>query len=210
MVELDHLLWGVSDLDDGVRRFRDLTSVETRPGGEHPGFGTRNALAGLGNRLYLEILAPDPAQPLAGTRGEELAALPSPHLYTFAIRGESMEELVDRATSAGLEAPGILDMSRRRPDGHLLEWRVAFFEGHAFGRLLPFFIDWGSTRHPADDLPPGCALTELSVGHPEDEALARVYDAVGLEVAVHRTHEPDLRAVLSTPRGMVELSASEL
>jgi hypothetical protein len=41
---VDHVILGVADLDRGCREFENLTGVQPRPGGRHPGAGTRNAL----------------------------------------------------------------------------------------------------------------------------------------------------------------------
>jgi hypothetical protein len=61
---LDHIILACADLEHGSRQFEALTGVRPRYGGVHASGVTHNALAGLGNRCYLEILAPvGPAAP---------------------------------------------------------------------------------------------------------------------------------------------------
>ncbi len=202
---LDHLLWGVPDLDEGVAHLAQLVGVEPEPGGEHPGFGTRNALLSLGAGVYLEVIAPDPLQDLGGTRGESLAALAVPTLLTFALRASDLPRLALQVEAAGLLTPGPVAMSRLRPDRRRLAWEVLRLGGHPYGDSLPFFIDWLESEHPSVDSPGGCALKGFEVGHPEHDALADLYAKLKIDVMVIAAPEPQLRATLETPVGSVTL-----
>jgi len=57
---LDHILLGSSDLDEGIAFVKKHTGVTAAFGGVHPGRGSRNALLSLGEKHYLEIIAPTP------------------------------------------------------------------------------------------------------------------------------------------------------
>ena len=68
-------MWGAPTLEQGMAEAERLFGIAPAPGGVHPGLGTQNALLSLGERVYLEIIAPDPAQNLTGTFGERIAGL---------------------------------------------------------------------------------------------------------------------------------------
>ena len=53
------------------------------------------------------------------------------------------------AAHAGVKLGEVIDGSRQRADGVVLSWRFTDPRTVAFDGLIPFFIDWGKTPHPA-------------------------------------------------------------
>src|SRR5262245_39579790 len=160
---LDHILLGCSDLERGIAFVEERTGVKAAFGGVHPGRGTQNALLSLGERHYLEIIAPDPKQ--AGTTGPEssverlkLRGLTEPRLVTWAAHPGSVAELAEKLKKAGVAAQGPTSGSRKRPDGRVLAWKTVNLADDA-GGVLPFFIEWSAELvHPSADSPKGCEL----------------------------------------------------
>jgi hypothetical protein len=110
---IDHLMLGASDLSLGKTWIENQFELPVMDGGRHPGQGTRNALLGLAEDCYLEVIAPDPAQVLAGTLGAQLLRYKTPRLRTFAVRCSSFEDLVPRLQDSGL-ATGFWRCPERR------------------------------------------------------------------------------------------------
>ena len=208
MAALDHIIWATPDLDACVKGFAEMTGVEPRMGGSHPGLGTRNALLSLGTKLYLEIIGPDPAQDLTDTYGSVFAALTAPGMFTLAARSDDLRETQRKLAEVGLKSPPPFEMGRKLPNGGALSWRImAHQPGGAHGWEFPFFIDWGSVPvHPAEDSPKGCSIKHLLVLAPDAAKLEQAYGAVGLDATVRRAMRPALEVLLNTPRGMVVLN----
>lgn len=203
---IDHLLWAAPDLESGRRRIGELTGVEPVRGGRHPGVGTENALLGLGGERYLEIIALDPTQSERSSLGLALEGLREPGLLTWCARASDIESTAGAARRTGLDAGEPTAMSRERPDGSRLEWRLLFLDGHDEGLLLPFFIEWSEgTVHPSRGAPGGCRLERFELVHPDPGKLNGLLAAFGLEVAVDEGPSPRMVAELQTPCGPVTL-----
>lgn len=202
---LDHLLWAVPDLDQGIDEMARRTGVRACLGGRHPGVGTHNALLDLGAEVYLELIAPDPSQDAFSGLGRRLESLRAPHLLTWAARTSDIIATESRARAAGLTPEGIVAMSRQRPDGRRLAWRILELGGHEDEGLIPFFIEWQGDEHPSHDAPSGCRLEAFVLEHPSPARLRELLSTLELTVEVRRGSRRHLIASLATPRGPLEL-----
>lgn len=203
---IDHLVLASPGLEEGVARVREVLGVEPVPGGRHPRWGTRNALVGLGERTYLEVIAADPeAEPPDAPRPFDLDRATPPRLASWALRVPELEDRVRRAAAAGVDLGPVLEGSRERGDGTVLRWRLTDPAARRAGGVLPFLIDWGDSRHPAASLDHPLSLDSLRVEHPEPVAIRRGLAALDVDLAVERASGPGLAAVIQGPEARVEL-----
>lgn len=200
----DHILLGAADLDEGVRWVEERTGARAKPGGSHPGRGTRNALLGLGKRHYLEIIAPDPAQPNApDERG--LRKLASPRIIQWAIHSDDIAAAKRLAEAAGVKTAGPQPGSRQRPDGKMLRWQTLGIESAT--PLVPFLIQWEpGSPHPSEDAPPLGAVQSLHFETPQPDELRRVLHGAGIEADIRQAGEPRIVLAVRTARGAIEMS----
>ncbi len=214
-LSIDHLVYAVPDLLAAVADIEELTGVAPVPGGAHVGRGTYNALLGLGGHTYLEIIGPDPAQPDPDEpRPFGIDELTRPSLVTWCARADrALASIVADVAAIGHDVGPIDAMSRRRPDGVLLEWMLTP-PNLDDGGIIPFFIDWGTTAHPTTSLPIGGFVLELILSHPDPDRIDRILrgasptEALDDESDVIRLDTNDtafVTARLSTSRGVVVL-----
>jgi len=71
--------------------------------------------------------------------------------------------------------------------------------------LAPFFIDWGTSPHPAATAPRGPVLVALRAEHPQPDLARDPLAALGLELPVAPGPRPALVATLRIVSGLVEL-----
>jgi Glyoxalase-like domain len=202
---IDHIILGCKDLNAGVEFVSARTGVHPIFGGVHPGAGTRNAVLYLGERQYLEVLAPDPGQ-RSSADPYNLRALPAPCLIGWAVHTNNIEQTAERIRAGGIEVLDAQAGSRRRPDGQLLSWRIVPLKDDMHG-LLPFFVEWGVTSpHPSIDAPRGCRLKTFEICAPDRVRVRHRLEMLGLDIPVIAASLPHLRATISGPRGKLELN----
>lgn len=189
-MRLDHVIYGARDLDAAARRFRDEFGLDSVPGGEHAGLGTANRIVPLGGD-YLEIMGVvDPEGALAQWVLGMIAG--GERLIGWCVRTDDVAVV---ATRLGEEP---VAMSRARPDGTALSWRLAGLPGAMGDPSLPFFIQWDDlSQHPGKTpaahaaAPNGISWIEVA-GDPA--AVAARIGAAALPVRVS-AGEPGVRAV---------------
>lgn len=206
--KLDHILLGCSELNRGISFVEQNLGVKAMFGGVHPGRGTQNALLSLGKRHYLEIIAPDPAQPGSkSARRSQLEELSEPRLVEWAAHPGDLSSFSKRLQQVGLTFEGPTPGSRKRPDGPLLQWQTLTLNDDASG-LLPFFIEWSANSpHPSTDAPAGCHLIRFELATPEPDQLAETLKLLSLDVTVVKGQTPQLRARFAGPKGTLELTS---
>jgi hypothetical protein len=203
---IDHLVYATPDLAASVADLEVRLGVRPAAGGQHPGRGTRNALLALSDRAYLEIVGPDPEQAKPpGGRWFQIDALDAPRLVTWAVKEADPGRIRARAKTSGIELGPVATGSRERADGSTLRWRFTDPAVVVADGIVPFFIDWGDSPHPAAAAPAGPALESLRAVHPEPDFVLRALSALDIELPVQTGPRPGLIAVLRTEQGRVEL-----
>ena len=138
MIELDHVIVAVGDLAAAAERFERDHGLSSIEGGRHRGLGTGNRIVPLGTS-YVELMA------VVDEAEAESSPLAQWVLETCAD-GDRLGALCLRTDDAGEVAARLgtpaLEMSRVRPDGIELRWKLAGLEQTLADPSLPFFIQW--------------------------------------------------------------------
>lgn len=205
---LDHILLGCPDLDQGIAFVESHLGVRAAFGGVHPGRGTQNALLSLGDRHYLEIIAPDTAQHVSSSGLlAKIHSLHEPRLIGWAAHPGDLIAYAQRLHDAGIAFEGTTPGSRKRPDGKLLQWSTLNLDNDDSG-LLPFFIQWApDSPHPSTDAPQGCRCTHFELVTPDPATLKRTLAILSLDVSVSKGVSPQIRATFRGPSGELSVTS---
>ncbi|MEM8660027.1 MAG: VOC family protein [Pseudomonadota bacterium] len=208
--EVDHLVFGTPDLQQGIEQAQNLLGVPARYGGSHPGLGTHMALIPLGSHCYLEIIAPDPDQSaFKGERPFGLDKLDSPGLLTWVASRSGLRQFIDQVRARGLHMGDAVSLSRRTGQGQLLEWQMSFLDDiePELMAALPMFIDWGNSPHPGSTSDSGARLVRLELLHPDTASLIPIIETLELNVTLLTAPTVAIQAVIDCPRGTVVLAS---
>jgi len=203
---IDHILLGCNDLQRGIDFVEERTGVRAAFGGVHPGRGTQNALLSLGERRYLEIIAPDPKQNASASH-PQLGALTEPRLIGWAAHPGDLGSFAKKLGDAGVAFEGPTPGSRKRPDGRVLNWKTINLKDDR-GGLLPFFIEWSAdSKHPSEDAPHGCKLDSFSAASPNPDGLLQLLKTLGVEMPVERGEKEHFLTKISSSKGSLEINS---
>jgi hypothetical protein len=96
-------------------------------------------------------------------------------------------------------------MSRRRPDGSLLRWRLTDGDTQHPSGLVPFLIDWAGTTHPSASGLPTTPLLTLSATAPDPDEIRLLLAALDTELTISQG-PVGLSFTVDTPLGPVTFS----
>ncbi|MBD1206284.1 MAG: VOC family protein [Rhodobacteraceae bacterium] len=198
MLRLDHLAISCLALEEGAAAVEAALGLPLAPGGQHAHMATHNRLLSLGPDLYLEVIAPDPAQARpAWPRWFDLDRFTGPPRLTNWICATDDMEAALRQAPPGTGTPVALARGDFR-------WRMAVPETGIlpFDNRYPALIQWEGAAHPAPRLPDhGARLVRLEVTHPDAAALRAALARLDDPRVVITQGPPALRATISTPQG---------
>lgn len=199
---IDHLVYSVPDLKNGIDRLEDLLGVRAAFGGKHLGLGTHNAIMQLGDSSYLELIAADPGQHVDKPKPFGVEPDMPPRLVGWAIRKNSIAERVVRSRAAGYDPGEAKWMERKTAYGRRLRWRLT---PTSIESGMPFLIDWGGSEHPSCTAPRGVRLANFHIEHPDPVHLNSKLQAMEVDVRTELGLVPAFVAILDSPHGYVEL-----
>ncbi len=202
---IDHIVWACPDLDSGVAEFETMTGVRAQAGGRHPDLGTHNALAHLGNRCYLEIVAPDPNQN-GGPWSRSLLEMAEPGLLHWVLARSRLEDYATGLSGLIGGDNEVISISRRHPNLGLLNWNILMLPRHEHGCLVPFLIDWAASTHPTEVLEQQCTLRSVRITTPDLINIVKIGSWLGLKAEYVEAAEAKLEFCIDTPKGELTLA----
>jgi hypothetical protein len=211
MLQLDHLVIVAPSLELGAAHVREQLGIAMSTGGKHTRMGTHNLLLRLGEAVYLEVIAVDPAAPrpeaprwfgLDDAEAVQSAWDDGRRLRTWVARTDDLDALLlrhgDLLGQKTRQTRG--DMSwlfAVRPDGLLPADGVA-----------PSAMDWEGRAGPARTMPNlGASLISFRIEHPKPEGVSELYSRLQAHGAPEIRKGGKFRylAMIETPGGIKEL-----
>jgi len=209
--EIDHLTITAPSLVLGAEYVERALGVALQPGGEHPRMGTHNLLLKLGDALFLEVIAVNPAAerpPRARWFAlDELGVDAAPRLAHWVVRTDAIRS----APADCLALAGPIETMTRGA----LQWLITIPTDGALplGGAMPALIEWQTPGHPASKLhDKGCTLRGFEVHTSEHERAGALLDALALRANVKLVPLPAneatrLVAHFDTPAGPRSIGA---
>jgi catechol 2,3-dioxygenase-like lactoylglutathione lyase family enzyme len=144
VIQLDHVVISVSNLEEAVEDYRRL-GFNVLPGGEHASGTTHNALIVLADGTYLELMA------LTGRVAKDSISADYGFLHregegfvAFAFRVDDLAAMHTELSGRGVSLKPPSAGGRARPDGQVMRWNILNLQ-HA--GMSPFFIQDETPRN---------------------------------------------------------------
>ena len=206
IARVDHLVYATPDVEQTIEELAVRLGVKAEAGGRHPQWGTRNALLSLGPSCYLEVIGPDPTSSVNKTeRPFGIDRLQKARLASWACKSNDLKRMLEIGKAIGVALGTAQSGQRTRPDGTVLTWSLTDLQSDREGGIVPFFIDWGYSPHPASKTPGGCTLIELKAEHPNPERIRAMLDSFEINLPIQYGKVFRLKATIGIKDGSIEL-----
>jgi hypothetical protein len=143
----DHLVHFVNDPKEAIKLLQQ-NGVYAVEGGVHENRGTYNVLSYF-DLSYIEFLGVYDKQLVEERQKIEHSLIETivKDSYTvgfsrIAIRTDQLEQAAERFAKQGLTVNGPVPLSRGRPDGSVIHWKLLYVGRKEQELPLPFFIQW--------------------------------------------------------------------
>lgn len=205
MLFLDHITIAARTLDEGVAYVEQALGVPMSGGGAHPLMATHNTFLRLGEGLFLEVIAPDPAAKASRPRW---FALDDPKTHEALSRAPKLMIWVARTPDIDASLAAMPNAARpaitvTRGD---LAWLISVPPDGSLplDGAFPTLIQWPQGVHPSSRLPDlGCSLVELEVTHPEAKSIQSSLSGSldDSRISFRSAATPSLKVMIRTPTG---------
>lgn len=204
---LDHIVYAVSDLAQACGQIEKLLGVKPVFGGYHRTQGTKNALIGLNQGMYLELLAIDETnKDITLPRWMGVDLLTKSQITRWAIKSTDLNHDAVVLQQANPEMGERSGGSRKTADGSFLAWSLCMPLASPEVEILPFIIDWSTAEsHPSDQLSIQCRLVELYAKHPDPQLVEPTLEKLNVSLRIERSETISLKAKIECPKGIVVL-----
>ncbi|MEM9548936.1 MAG: VOC family protein [Bacteroidota bacterium] len=202
--KIDHIVYCVPNLEEGMSYIEDLFGVAPIIGGKHLSKGTMNALLNLGDACYLEILAVDKDnKDFEGIRWMGIDSIHTPQIMRWALKSGNID--ADHGTLSKYSAAhGIIEGgSRQTTDGRLLNWQMTLPTTAAEVDVLPFITDWSkSASHPTVTLDEHCYLRAIELFHPSPSQVQSILRDLDVNLNIRQGDKEQIVIHVDTPKGL--------
>lgn len=134
-LSIDHIIIYVENLQSAIETYREA-GFTTNYGGQHADGITENGLIVFSDGSYLELIALVEGKSHADAGFKGLLKESGEGYTGFAFQSDAIEADLEAIAERGITVGEIREGSRARPDGELLQWKMAVIDN----AMSPFVI----------------------------------------------------------------------
>ena len=211
-LELDHIVLGADNLEQGLNLITEKFGVDVPRGGEHLQMGTHNCVMALGPNCYFEIIAIAPHLKVTvrprwfdfDNPDQRARIAERPRILTWVLRTPDLEQTLAKTSE---DLGEIVAMQRGD-----LNWQLTIREDGSLplGGLCPALIQWKNNLPPIANMTDlKCRVENITLAHLEPASLGSVLQSIGadhlVQIIENERDSNIIKVEFATPHGLVML-----